>query len=250
MQQAKFVVHRVWDRGIRWFHWINVVSVLALLGIGLVIYNGKALGISGDAKIWLKELHVWIGYVFALNLLWRVVQGFRGSHFARWRATLPFSRDFLPELRAHLGSLRSGKPRHYLGHNPLGRLMVLVLFLLLFAQAITGLVLAGTDLYYPPLGSWIAQWVAPAGVEPASLVPGNKSMVDATAWAEMREFRSPFISLHILVFFALLGAVSLHVAGVVITEIKQRVGIISAMFTGEKVLPEQPVDIPEASLEK
>ncbi|MCW8917597.1 MAG: cytochrome b/b6 domain-containing protein [Gammaproteobacteria bacterium] len=245
MQHIEANVYRVWDRGVRWFHWINVVSVLALVGTGLVIYNGKTLGISADAKVMMKELHVWVGYLFALNLAWRMVQGFRGSHFARWGAVLPIGRGYLGELGAYLGSLRSGQPRHYLGHNPLGQLMVLLLFILLFAQAISGLVLAGTDLYYPPLGSWIAQWVAPAGVDPASLLPGDKSMVDATAWDEMRAFRQPFITTHVQVFFLLLGAIVLHVAGVVVAEIRERVCLVSSMITGYKRLPEKPVDLPE-----
>lgn len=245
MQHGELKLYRVWDRGVRWFHWINVLSVMALLGTGLVIYNGKALGVSGDAKIMLKELHVWAGYLFALNLVWRVVQGFTGSHFTRWRSLSPFSRDYLTELRTYLHSIRSGEPRNYLGHNPLGRLMIVLLFLLLGAQAVTGLVLAGTDLYYPPLGNWIAQWVAPAGVDPASLIPGDKSMVDATAWSDMRDFRTPFITLHVQVFFVLTGAVLLHVAGVVLSEVKERSGLVSAMISGDKVLPGQPVDLPE-----
>jgi len=174
MQQTQLTSYHVWGRGIRWFHWINVLSVLALLGTGLVIFNGKTIGLAGDAKILMKELHVWAGYLFATNLAWRIVQGFRGSHFARWRTLLPFGNGFLGELRAYLDSLRSGEPRAYLGHNPLGKLMVISLFLLLITQAITGLLIAGTDLYYPPLGGWIAEWVAPAGVDPASLVPGDR----------------------------------------------------------------------------
>lgn len=245
MQHVELEVYRVWDRSVRWFHWINVLSVLALLGTGLVIYNGKTLGIAGDAKILMKELHVWAGYIFAVNLGWRIVQGFRGSHFARWRAILPFSRNYLAELGAYLRSLRGGEPRQYLGTNPLGRLMVLLLFLLLIAQAITGLVLAGTDLYYPPLGSWIAQWVAPDGVDPASLVAGNKSMVDMLAWEEMRAFRKPFISLHEPIFFVLLAAMVLHMAGVVITELRERSGLVSAMITGDKTLTKPPVDMPK-----
>ena len=249
MQRVEVNVYRVWDRGVRWFHWINVLSVLALLGTGLVIYNGKTLGIADDAKILMKELHVWFGYVFAANLAWRIVQGFRGSYFARWRSILPLGRGYLAELGAYLRSKRSGEPRYYLGHNPLGRLMVLLLFLLMTLQAVSGLVLAGTDLYYPPLGSWIAQWVATSGLEPTSLIPGDKSMVDATTWNEMRAFRKPFITLHVWVFFVLISAVILHVAGVVFAEVKERVALVSAMITGDKALPEKPVDLPGKSRE-
>ncbi|MGM0594622.1 MAG: cytochrome b/b6 domain-containing protein [Pseudomonadota bacterium] len=242
MQSIKAQNYKVWSRGVRWFHWLNVLAVLGLVGTGLVIYNSNTLGISGEAKILMKELHVWVGYLFTLNLLWRLMSGFHNSRFAGWGATLPFGRSFMSELRLYLRSLRRGEPRSYLGHNPLGRLMITALYLLMGAQAISGLVLAGTDLYYPPLGGWIAAWVAPTGVEPSTLAVGDKSMVDAAAWEAMREFRAPFIGLHIQAFFALLGAVLLHILGVVVGEFRERSGLVSAMITGEKQLKERPVD--------
>lgn len=246
MNDAGLKSYPVWDRSLRLFHWINVLSVLALLGTGLVIYNGKTLGLAGEAKILMKELHAWAGYIFAANLTWRILQGFSGSYFARWRNTLPFGTQYRAELRRYLGSVRKGEPRHYLGHNPLGKLMVLLLFLLLACQAVTGLMLAGTDLYYPPVGAWIAEWIAPAGVDPATLVAGDKSMADPAAWESMRELRKPFITLHEWTFFTLMAAVVLHVAMVVIAEVRERSGLVSAMIAGDKVMATPPVDMPDA----
>ena len=243
MVTTTYTSYRVWDRTVRWFHWINVLSVLGLIGSGLVIYNGKALGISAEAKVFMKEFHAWFGYVMAANLLWRILWGFVGGRFSRWSETLPFGRGYWAELGAYLKSLRGGEPRYYLGHNPLGRLMVLALLVLLFVQAVTGLVLAGTDLYYPPLGAWIAEWVAPAGIDPSTLLPGDKAMADATAWNEMRAFRKPYITLHELTFFILSAAIVLHIAAVVMGEIREKVGLVSAMFHGNKVLPKKPVDL-------
>lgn len=241
--EAAHRAYRVWDRSVRWFHWINVLAILGLLGSGLVIYNGKALGISVDAKLWMKELHAWFGYLMVANLFWRIVWGFTGSRFSRWSETLPFRRGYLMELAAYLKSLRGGQPRYYLGHNPLGRLMVMALLVLLVIQGVTGLVLAGTDLYYPPLGAWIAEWVAPAGIDPSTLLPGNKAMADAAAWDEMRAFRKPYIETHEMVFFILSAAILVHIAAVVMTEIRERVGLVSAMLHGSKVLPNKPVDL-------
>ena len=63
----------VWDASVRWFHWINLLCLLGLIAVGVAILNNEALGLSSDGKILLKTVHVWIGYVFALNLLWRLV---------------------------------------------------------------------------------------------------------------------------------------------------------------------------------
>ena len=242
---ATTTYYPVWDRSVRIFHWVNFTTVLLLLGIGLIIYNGKALGISADAKVFLKTFHVWVGYVMVLNLGWRFVWGFMGSRYTRWGAVLPFGRGYFRELRAYLSSLGNGGQRRYLGHNPLGRLMVLVLFALLAVQGVTGLVVAGTDIYYPPLGSWIASWVAAPGVDPTTLLPGNKEMVDPAAWEAMREFRKPYITLHKIVFIVLGGAALLHILAVVVIEIKERSGLVSAMIYGRKTLDCKPVDLPE-----
>lgn len=232
---------RVWDRHVRWFHWINLLCVLGLAAVGVAILNEKALGVTNDGKILLKTVHVWIGYVFVLNLLWRLIWAFIGGPSARWRAILPGGRGYLSELRHFLADLQS-RPRQYLGHTPLGRIAITILLLLLTMQAVTGLVLAGTDLFYPPLGGWIAGWVAAPGVDPAALVPYAPQMYDEAAVAEMRAFRQPYLSLHYYGFYTLLAFVVLHVVAVVVTELRAGGTLISAMFTGEKVLRGQPAD--------
>jgi len=79
----------VWDAPTRWFHWINFVSVLGLAGVGLVILNDGALGVSNGGKVILKTLHVWIGYVFVVNLLFRFAWAFLGNRYARWGQMFP-----------------------------------------------------------------------------------------------------------------------------------------------------------------
>ena len=78
--------HHVWDATTRWFHWINVFCVAGLAAIGIVIMNAGGLDISNAGKVTLKTAHVWIGYVFSLNLLWRLIWAFIGGPHARWRA--------------------------------------------------------------------------------------------------------------------------------------------------------------------
>ncbi len=235
----------VLERTVRWFHWLNVLSVLGLMGVGLVILYGNELGIKGEGKVLLKTVHVWIGYVFALNLGWRLVWAFIGGRHSRWRAILP-GRGFITDMKSWLAGMRAGTPPTYLGHNPPGRLMISLLLLMLLTMAVSGLVLAGTDIFYPPFGAWIAQWVAAAGVDPAQLVPGDKSLVDAAAWEAMRAFRKPFISVHETLFYVLGIAVVIHVAAVVVAELREGGSLISAMFSGRKTLDRAPVDAGDA----
>ncbi len=239
---AEFKSYTVWDVPTRWFHWINVLCIIGLSAVGLVILFAGDLGVPNNGKALLKTVHVWIGYVFAANLIWRFVWAFLGNRHARWGSFLPGGRGYPGAVRRYLAALRAGHPQQYLGHNPLGRISVAVLLLLLLIQAVTGLVLAGTDLFYPPIGHWIAQWVAAPGVDPASLLPYFPEMVDKTAWDSMRAFRKPFAVTHLYSFWTLVAVIAVHIAAVVITDMKEGGSIISAMFTGRKILTGRPAD--------
>ena len=237
--------YRVWDVPTRLFHWINVLCVLTLAGLGLVILNAGALEISNAGKILLKTLHVWAGYVFVLNLAVRLVWGFFGNHHARWRQMLPGGTGYLRRLRGYLASIAAGKPEAYLGHNPLGRIAVAGLLLVMIVQASTGLLLAGTDIYFPPFGSWISQWIAAPGVDPATLLPYSPAMYDKASYADMRSLRAPFAEIHVYGFYLLLVGIVIHIAGVVLAELREGGGLISAMINGRKVLQGRPVDAVE-----
>lgn len=193
---------RVFDLGTRVFHWVNAAAVLVLIGIGIVILNGKALGIGAEGKILLKTLHVYAGYVFCANLLFRLMRGSRR------------------------GKARSDE------RGRAGRAMVRILLVMLTLQALTGLVLAGTDLYLPPLGKTIAEYVAADGAPGTSLQPGSMEGVDEQAYASMRAYRKPIVTAHEWLFFLLAGAIVLHVTAVVVLEIRQRSGRVSAMISG------------------
>ena len=231
-----------WDAPTRWFHWINVLLVLGLIGSGLVILNGNALGLSASGKIGLKGVHVSLGYAMTLNLLWRFAWAFFGNRYARWRAILPGGRGYVSALRAYVASFWAGEPQQYVGHNPIARLAVSFLFLLLAIQMVTGLVLAGTDLFWPPFGGLFAGWVAAPGVSASLVQPGLSELMNEEAYRAMREFRSPFIIVHKFTFYVLAATIVLHIVVVAAAERYEGGNIISAMFTGRKTLARKPPD--------
>jgi cytochrome b len=69
----------------------------------------------------------------------------------------------------------TGEPQQHVGHNPLARIGVSLLLLLLLLQVATGLVLAGTDLFWPPFGRLFAEWIAAPGVDPEPFNPAPRS---------------------------------------------------------------------------
>jgi Ni/Fe-hydrogenase b-type cytochrome subunit len=231
-----------WDVPTRLFHWINALAVLGLIATGVGILTGSLLGLASEGKIALKGVHVVFGYVMAANLLWRFVWAFFGNRYARWRSILPGGVGFAGALRAYVASFLTGEPQQYIGHNPLARIGVTLLLLLLLVQVATGLVLAGTDLFWPPFGRILAGWIAAPGVDAGLIQPGASELIDKAAYDSMRAFRAPFVEIHEITFYLIALAVVLHLAAVVVTEIHEGGSITSAMFTGRKILTRKPPD--------
>lgn len=237
--------YKVWDATTRVFHWLNVLCVLGLIAVGTVILKADALGVPNDGKIILKTTHVWIGYAFVLNLLWRLVWGFIGGPYARWRSVLPFGRGYGAQLAGEVSAIREGRAVNYVGHTPLGRIAVTVLLGALILQGATGLILAGTDLYMPPFGKAIAADVAASGLDPGQVRPYAPETVDPEAYKAMRDMRAPVVETHEIMYFVLLGLITLHILAVVLTELKHGGNIVSAMFSGRKILSGSPADGPK-----
>ena len=104
-----------WDAATRWFHWINALAIVGLIGTGLVILFDDALGLSASGKVTLKSVHASFGYVMALNLLWRFGWAFFGNRYANWRTIIPGGAGYSAALRAYTASFLSGEPQQVRG---------------------------------------------------------------------------------------------------------------------------------------
>jgi len=231
------IEHQVWDLTTRIFHWLNFLCVLGLMGVGTVILYAGDLSIPNDAKVALKTLHVWIGYVFVINLAWRLVWGFIGGTYARWSAVLPGGKGYASDLKTSIRKVLAREPEPHAGHSPLGRIAVTLLLLALLVQGVSGTLLAGTDVYMPPLGSYFAEWVAMPDKDPSLVRPYAPETVNEASYAQMREFRRPVITTHLNTYYALLILILFHVLAVITLEVRKGGNIISAMFTGRKTRP-------------
>lgn len=242
--------YKVWDSPTRWFHWINFAAVVLLLLGGYLLRFRAGLAIDGrEAKAALKILHTWVGYVFVVNLLARIVWGFVGNRYARWRAVLP-GRGSIRSIGPEIRSAVRRQPFEYLGRTPIGRISVTIIFVVLLLEAGSGLVRAGTDIFYPPFGWLFADFLAKPGVDP-----------DTITWHTGRDaligYRLKYVHLlqnatglvHRYSSYLLMGLIVVHISGVALTEIRQRSGVISAMFSGNKVLYRSPVDADESDEE-
>lgn len=237
-----FKQYATWSLSVRWFHWINVLCVFSLIFVGLMMLYKKELGITSlEAKISLKELHVIIGYIFASNLFIRLVFAFIGPASARFSAFLP-GKAFVQSLKSYTASIKAGKPQQFIGHNPLGKLAVTALFALLIILTFSGLIRAGTDIYYPPFGNAVANYVVEEGADPANLMPYDNKGVNSEKMASLKAFKSPIGKVHLYGAYLIMLIILIHVVAVVRAEVKEKDSIVSSMFSGKKVLSEKPQD--------
>jgi cytochrome b len=109
-------------------------------------------------------------------------------------------------------------------------------------MAVTGMVRAGTDIYYPPFGSYVASQVAAEGVDPASLVPYDKTGVDEAAFKALGEFKGPFGMVHVYSSYTLIALILLHIFTVVLVEVRNHGSLISSIFSGRKIFSGPPED--------
>ena len=126
----------VWDPFVRAFHWSLVLT-----------YLGAWL----SAEEW-AGLHDRLGYIVLTLLALRLIWGVIGSEHARFS---DFARGPAATL-AYLRSLAGGRPKHYLGHNPAGGWMVILLIATLIATAVSGIMLDGDEEVWEELHEGLA----------------------------------------------------------------------------------------------
>ncbi|HUB96947.1 MAG TPA: cytochrome b/b6 domain-containing protein [Stellaceae bacterium] len=150
------------------------------------------------------DMHAWIGEAVLALVLFRLLWGFLGSD------TALFSRFIKAPGVAirHLAHLFRREPDHQIGHNPAGGWMVLLLLFLLLGETLSGL--------------YVANDVADDGPF-TEIVPA--SVADAIT------------RLHAIFWYALLAAITLHVAAILVYWIAKRQNLVLPMITGRKSLP-------------
>jgi Ni/Fe-hydrogenase 1 B-type cytochrome subunit len=242
MSESRIKLYQSWNLSTRLFHWINFLCIFLLSIFGLIMLNKGAIGISAtEASIGLKTIHVLVGYVFASNLLIRLFLGLFGNQHSRWSALLP-GKNFKQEMKTYKASLKSGQAQTFIGHNPKGRLSVLVMLALLTLMMATGLTRAATDIYYPPFGTIASSYVAAVGIPGSQIKPYDTTGTNVERMAELQSFKKPIGTIHVYGAYVLWVLILIHLIAVIRAESGGEGSLVSAMFSGKKYLPREPVD--------
>ncbi len=179
---------KVWDPMLRLFHWLLVAAFFTAY-------------FTGDE--WLTP-HVWAGYLIIGLLVFRLLWGFAGPRHARFS-------DFVCPPRMALDYVKDvlqGRAKRYLGHNPAGGWMILLMLAALTLISISGLAVYAAEEQAGPLAGLLGQ--AGEGWE--------------EAFEELHEFLADFTLLLVII----------HLGGVVVESLLHHENLVRAMINGYK----------------
>jgi cytochrome b len=165
---------RVWDFFVRAFHW----ALAACFAVAWL-----------SSENW-ERLHDAVGYAAGALVALRVVWGFLGPRYARF-AQFVRSPD---TVIAYLRAIKDGSERRYIGHNPAGGAMIVVLLVAIAGTAVSGWLLTTDALW----GSAVLQHV------------------------------------HSLLAHGALALVVVHLAGVALASLRHHENLARAMVVGVK----------------
>lgn len=190
---------KVWDIVVRSFHWSLVLTFfLAYL--------------TGDDSI----LHAYTGYVVLALVMIRLIWGIIGTRYARF-TNFVYGRE---TVKSYINSILAFRPIHYIGHNPLGGWMIVLLLSFLLLTTWTGL-----EAY------------AAEGKGPLASVSIDISPI-TSALADDGKSHSIWKSIHEFLANTTLFLVIVHIIGVLFSSVVHHENLVRSMITGEKTVSE------------
>lgn len=179
---------KVWDPFVRIFHWVLVLSFF----------------IAYITEEDFLTIHSFAGYTVLTLLVLRIVWGIIGTRHARFS-------DFTYSLQAIKDFIKDTvylRAKRYLGHNPAGGAMILLMIVSLLITTLTGVAVYGLEEQAGPLASWFTQ----------------KESFWGEFFEEVHEFFANFTLLLVFV----------HVAGVIVESFIHKENLVKSMIDGEK----------------
>lgn len=186
MQQSTDLI-KVWDLPLRIFHWSLVIAFF----------------VAYFTEDELLTAHVWSGYFIGVLLIFRLVWGFVGGQYARFSNFVCCPSQSV----SYITDLINSQARRYIGHNPAGAIMIVVLLLSILMTVITGLEAYGAD----------------QGAGPLAFI----GSVHEDFFEEIHELFANFTLILVIV----------HIIGVVVESVIHRENLARAMFHGNKRKP-------------
>jgi len=215
---SKLSIKYVWEVPVRVTHWVNVLAIVTLVCTGTFIGHPLSIGESASSYVmgWVRFVHFTAAYVFAIGLAVRAYWSLVGNKYCNWRTFFPY-RDKV-EREKMVATFRyyfflDRKLPHVVGHNAVAGVAYFLVFLLYLGMIVTGFTLYSEHApggLYASIFGWITH------------IFSNQSL---------RLIHHSFMWL-------IIGFVIQHVYSCWLMDIKERGGVISAMFSGYKSVEE------------
>ncbi len=180
----------VWDLPTRLWHWLTAIAIF---------YAWFSIDILEN-----MDHHFWSGYTVLALILFRLIWGFCGSTYSRFKAFFKSIKD----LSSYRKTLFKKDSTPYLGHNPIGSLAALTMMLCIAIQTLTGL-FNTDDYFFGPLSG----------------------LVDSAS-------RNWFGQIHDRNFDVLTILIGLHLIAILFYQFYKKQNLSQAMLTGRKPLTE------------
>ena len=211
----------VWELPVRLSHWGIVAAVTVLTWTGLymnhpfLIFPHKTAWTMGTVRF----IHELAGFELIGALIVRIYWFFAGNHWARWRQFLPLTKRQRQSLKAMVRyyTFRQRKPFEQIGHNTLAGLTYIVVYFMIAAECVSGLVLFATVSSSPTLKFFVG-WI-PSLIE--------------IQWIRL---------VHFLFMFFLMGFFIHHVYSAVLVAMTERNAEMEGIFSGYKFVPDEVID--------
>ncbi len=215
----------VWELPVRIFHWTNAIAIVGLCITGYIIGNPPAIqhATAPVDNYWfgiVRFIHFVCAMLFIINFLVRIYWFFAGNSFARWFNYIPISKKQWRGIKETLKidiMLLSPKPIYDIGHNPLAATTYGGLFLIMFLQSITGMM-----MYAPQSNAFWAPFF-------------QKMLIFFNGFFVVRTFH------HWLMWAFILFAI-VHIYLVFYHDYIEKNGIASSMIGGWKFIPRAIVE--------
>jgi cytochrome b len=180
----------IWDIPTRLFHWTLALSF-------------ACAWLTAESDQWLG-VHVFMGYQMLGLVVFRVLWGLVGTHYARFSSFWYGPKDALVYLRQVI----AGSAQRHVGHNPTGSVAIYLLLLFTVAVGLTGFFTLGAEEQQGVAAGWLG------------IIQGRtfKKLHEASA---------------ILMLLLVMG----HIAGVVVESYLHKENLARSMVTGTKLAP-------------
>jgi Ni/Fe-hydrogenase 1 B-type cytochrome subunit len=208
----------VWEFPVRLSHWLNIITITALIITGYYISAPFIHGVTEDDSIMalMRFFHFLAAYVLLASSIVRVYWLFSGNRFARLKEFFPFGKEKRKEIIEYLKfySFLSKNVHHPIGHNALAATAYTVAYLSIFLAVLTGFALyseSHTGLFWYLTGGWVFSIFSDGTIR----------------------------LIHHSVMWILMAFVIVHVYITWINDNIEGNGLISSVFTGYKITDEE-----------